>query len=124
MKRNFLLTTVVFVLSAAIFWTTITQLDPLGAQRGVAMFSFFVSVLFGVSSFFTFFFFFSSELFSHRRLGTATYLVAMRRGVLVGILAVLVAALRLYQLLDFWQIILCAIFLFFVELVFLMAKRF
>ncbi len=124
MKRNFLLTIIVFVLSVAIFWTTINQLDPLGSQRSVAMLAFFVSVICGISSFFTFVFFFASELFSRRRLGKASFLVAVRRGVLVGIFVIVIAALRLFQLLDLFQIVLCAIFLIFVELIFLTSKRF
>jgi hypothetical protein len=124
MRRNFLLTTIIFVLSLVIFWITITQLDPLGEQRYIAIFSFFLSVFFMFTTFFTFFFFFAAELFSHRRLGTASFLIAIRRGFFTGFFVVFITTLKLYQLLDVVQIILCAMFLIFIELIFLTAKRF
>ncbi len=124
MKRNFSLTIIVLILSLAIFWTTINQLDPLGEQRAVAMLAFFLSIFCGFASFFTFFTFFASELFSHRKLGTASYLVAIRRGILIGVFVIFIAALKIYQLLDVFQIVLCGLFLIFVELIFLTAKRF
>ena len=117
MLRNFLLTGAVFVLSVLIFATTVQNLDPLGAQKSVALLSFFLSLFFGVGALGTFVFFFASEVFSGRKLGSRAFLTALRRGILLSVFVTSLMVLQLFRFLSVVEVLLLAAFLIFVELI-------
>ncbi len=123
MFRNFFLTGVLFVLSGIICYMTIQNIDPLGEQKAIALLIFHFSVFCGVTSFFTFLFFFASELFSERRLKSQDFLVAVRRGLWVGIFVTVILVLQMFRLLGLFEVTLLAIFLSLVEFIFLSAGK-
>lgn len=124
MTRNFILTIIVFLLSAAIFYVTVTQLDPLGEQQNIAFFTFFLSAFFGIASFFTLFFFFLAELISRRSLGLRYFFPAMRRGGLLATLVVVLLFLQFFRMLGILEAALLIIFLVLLEAIFIsMGKR-
>ncbi len=118
MTRNFILTVVVFLLSVAVFYVTVTQLDPLGEQRHVAFFAFFLSIFCGVTAFFTFFFFFLHELMAQRKLGSRQFLIAMRRGLLLAVFVVVLLLLQLFRMLGLFEFAMLSTFLILVEVIF------
>lgn len=123
MWKNFLLTGLIFCLSVWIFYTSIIYLDPLGEQKDTAFLAFFVSFFCGVTSFFTFIFFFASELFFGKKLGTSKFLVALRRGILVSIFFTLLLVLQFFRFLGLVEIVLLAVFLSLVEWILVTAKK-
>jgi hypothetical protein len=123
MIRNLFLTGVLFILSGIIFYTTVLQLDPLGEQKTIALLAFYLSIFCGVSSFFTFLFFFGAELLSGRKLKTQHFLIALRRGILVGMFVIVLFLLQMFRLLGLFEITLLAIFLSLVEFIVLSTKR-
>ncbi|MCF7830948.1 hypothetical protein K9M41_03065 [Candidatus Gracilibacteria bacterium] len=123
MLKNFLLTATIFILSSAIFYTTIQNLDPLGGQQIIAITAFFLSIFCGVASFATFLFFFGAEIYKGRKLGTPAFLVAVRRGMLVAIFIGGLLVLQFFRLLSPFEATLLAIFLSLVEYIFISAKR-
>lgn len=123
MIKNFLLTATIFVLSSAIFYTTIQNLDPLGGQQVIAVIAFFLSVFCGIASFFTFLFFFGAELVKGKKLNTPAFLIALRRGILVAIFVTVLLVLQFFRLLSLFEATLLAIFLSLVEYIFISAKR-
>ena len=60
MWRNLLLTFIILVLCGFILYVTIFQLDPMGEQKYIAYLALGASILFGIWSFFTLFFFFGA----------------------------------------------------------------
>jgi len=98
---------------------TLQNIDPLGDQKTIALLIFYFSIFCGVTSFFTFLFFFGSEIFSDRRLKSQDFLVAVRRGFWVGIFVVVVLILQMFRLLGLFEVTLLAIFLSLVEFIFL-----
>ncbi len=122
MFRNFFLTGLVFILSGSIFYTTIQHLDPLGEQKWIALVVFCVSAFFGIASFGTFVFFFADEVLSHRNLGAEAFLIAFRRGSLVGLFLVVLLILQLMHLLSVFEILVLGIFLALVEFIFWSSK--
>jgi len=123
MLRNFLLTGLVLALSGGVFWMTLGNIDPMGEQRLIAYFSFFLSLFCGVGAFFTFVFFFGKELVVGQKLGMRQFLIAMRRGILVAVFVSGVAALQLFRLLGVLEVVLLATFLIVLELIFLSGTR-
>ena len=123
MFRNFLLTFVIFVFSIAIFYMTIFNLDPMGEQRTIAFFAFFLSTFCGVASFFTFLFFFGAEIFLGKKLGSKNFLIAIRRGILVGIFVTAILGLQILRLLGIFETILLASFLAILEWIILSANK-
>ncbi len=123
MWRNFLFTSLILILSAFILYTTLLNLDPLGEQRMVALFAFFLSIFFGVSALMTFIFFFSSELFSGRKLGNISFFRALRRGILVGIFVVVLFLLQFFRFLGWLEGGLLVLFLILIEFIFLSRSR-
>lgn len=115
MWRNFLLTGLVLGVSIAILYTSIFHLNPLGEQRDIAFLSFFVSLFCGLVSFFTFLFFFASELFFGKKLGTKYFIIAFRRSILLALFFCILLVLQLFRLLGLLEIVLLSIFLALVE---------
>lgn len=115
MFRNFFFTTLILLFSAGILWVTVSELDPFGPQKNVALVTFFFSLFLFVATFCTFVFFFASELFSGRRLGSRKFLVSLRRGIFV---AVYFTTYMVLEWLNFWGVlegVLLAVFLILVE---------
>ena len=123
MLRNFFLTGLIFALSGGVFWMTLGNLDPIGEQRFIAYFSFFLSLFFGVGAFFTFVFFFWREIAIGQKLGMRQFLVAVRRGILVAVFVSGMAVLQLFRLLGVLEVVLLATFLVVLELIFLSTTR-
>ncbi len=123
MLRNLLLTGVLFLISGLLFATTIGNLDPLGEQKLIALVVFYLSMFCGVTSFFTFLFFFGSELLSGRKLRTQHFLVAVRRGIFVGVFVITLLVLQMFRLLGLFEVTLLAIFLSLLEFIILSAKK-
>ncbi len=123
MFRNLFLMGVLFLLSGIIFYTTVINLDPLGAQKTISLIVFYFSLLCGVSSFFTFLFFFGSEVAAGKKLKTQHFLIAIRRGILVGLFVAILLVLQMFRLLGLFEITLLAIFLSLVEFIVLSAKK-
>ena len=99
-------------------YVTIFNLDPLGEQKIIAFLAFFMAAFLGISSFFTFVFFFASELISGKKLGVRYFLVAVRRGIMVAAFFVGVLLLQALGLLGLLEAILWAAFLAIVEWIF------
>ncbi len=118
MVRYLLLTTIIFLLSATIFYITITRLDPFSEQNEIAYFSFFFSIFIFIASFFTFFFFFTAELFSQINLGMQYYLISIRRGTLISVFLTTLLGLKLLQILGIVEIVLLGVFLILLEIIF------
>jgi hypothetical protein len=123
MLRNFLLTGVVFVLSIGILYTTLQNLDPLGSQKTIALFSFFISIFCGIGAFCTFLFFFGTELFRGRKLPQRVFLISLRRGVLSTLFFTGIVALQYIRFLGVLEVTLLALFLILVEMIFLSSKK-
>jgi len=123
MIRHFLLTLVVLALSVGIFTLTLLRLSPVGGQAPLAFFSFFLSLFFGVTAFFTLVSFFAAEMVVHHRLGTRAYLIALRRGSLVGIYVCGLGVLQLFHMLSLFEAVVLAIFLALVEMIFVSAGK-
>lgn len=123
MLKNFLLTGIVFVLSGGILYTTLLNLDPLGPQKIIALFAFFLSAFCGISSFMTFLFFFGAELFRGRKLASRAFLIALRRGILTGFFVLGILLLQYFRFLDLLEVVLLAVFLALVEFIFLSARK-
>ncbi len=123
MYRNFILTFIILALSGVILYTTVLNLDPLGEQKTIALIALFLSIFGGVSSFFTFTFFFAAEIFANRKLDTRHFIVAVRRGVFVGILACSLGGLQLMRLLGNYEITLLVCFFIVSELIILSAGK-
>ena len=116
------MTAVVLLLSAGIFYTTVFNLNPLGAQPYLAWITFYVSIFCGVWAFFTMFFFFAAELFTGYKLGDRQFLVAGRRGVLVALFVIGVLGLQYFRFLGLIEGLLWLMFLCLVEWIFLTSK--
>ncbi len=123
MWKNFLCTGFIFLLCSFIFYITIEKIDPLGPQQDIAYFSFFVSYFFGIVSFFTFLFFFSTEWVVHKKLGQKAFFISIRRGILVGFFASIIAVLQIMRLLDWFGMIMIGILLILIELMFLSTPK-
>jgi len=122
MLRSLLLTLAIFLLSTGIASTILLQIDPSGEGKLLIYVALLCSVFFGVGALFTLIFFFGSELFSHQKLGTRHFLVAIRRGVLAGSFGLILAILQLFRLVGFFEVLLLATFLVLIEYVILSAK--
>lgn len=116
------MTAVVLLLSAGIFYTTVFNLNPLGAQPYLAWITFYVSIFCGVWAFFTMFFFFAAELFTGYKLGDRQFLVAGRRGVLVALFVIGVLVLQYFRFLGLIEGLLWLTFLCLIEWIFLTSK--
>ncbi|MDH3324576.1 MAG: hypothetical protein OEL89_02980 [Candidatus Peregrinibacteria bacterium] len=92
-------------------------------QKMIAFFAFFLSAFSGVASFFTFLFFFGAEIFSGKRLGSRNFLVAIRRGIFVGIFITAILALQIFRLLGILEVVLFAAFLAVLEWIILSANK-
>lgn len=123
MFRNLLLTGIVLLLSGGILYTTLQNLDPLGPQKTIALFSFFISVFCGIGAFCTFLFFFGAELFRGRKLPNRVFLVSLRRGILASLFFTGIAVLQYFRFLGPLEVVLFAVFLVLVEMIFLSASR-
>ncbi len=119
MWKNFLLTGIIFLLSGAILYVTIKNLDPLGEQQIIVFSAFFSAIFFGVASFFTFLFFFAGELLKGRKLGSRYFSVAVRRAVLVSLFVSVCCFLQIFRFLGVLEAILLACFLASLEWVFM-----
>ena len=108
----------VLALSIGVFWGTIFRLDPLGDQKIIAFFAFFLSLFGAISSFLALVFFFASEILARRRLGEKAFLVALRRGVLVAVFVNVLLGLHFLRMLGVFELILLAIFLSLFEYIF------
>lgn len=122
MWKNFLLTGVIFCLSVWIFYTSVFYLDPLREQKNIAFLAFFASFFCGITALFTFVFFFASEIFFGKKLGTSKFLVSLRRGILVSIFFTLLLVLQFFRFLGLVEIVLLSIFLALVEWISVTAK--
>lgn len=118
MWRNFVLTGLILGLSAAVMYVAIFNLDPLGEQKIIAFLAFFMSAFLGIASFFTFVFFFASELISGKKLGVRYFLIAVRRGIMVAAFFVGALLLQALGLLGLLELILWAAFVAILEWVF------
>lgn len=123
MWKNFLLTGLILCLSAGIFYVSVFNLDPLGEQKSIAFGSFFVSFFCGAASFFTFVFFFATELFLGKKVGTSKFLLSLRRGILVSVFFTLLLVLQFFRLSGLLEMVLLAIFLALVEWILVSAKK-
>lgn len=123
MTRYLFLTTVIFMLSLAALSLIVSQVDPFGPQKTFAFSTFFVAVFLAMSSFFTFLFFFTKELFSKEDLGHRYYLISMRRGSLIGFSFVALIAMHLLRILTIFEATLLIIFLVLLELSFITNKN-
>jgi len=123
MPRNLALTFAIFALSVAIFYQTIFHLDPLRDQKIIAHSALFLSIFCGISSFSTLLLFFGAEIFAARKLGRRDFLIAVRRGILIGIFAVVIAILQLFRLLGLLEAGLLAAFLITCEWICLAPKK-
>ncbi len=119
MWKNFLLTGIIFLLSGAILYVTIKNLDPLGEQQIIVFSAFFSAIFFGIASFFTFIFFFAGELFQGKKLGSRYFSIAVRRAVLVALFVSICFFLQLFRFLGLIEAILLACFLASLEWVFM-----
>ncbi|MCF7905623.1 hypothetical protein K9L63_00305 [Candidatus Gracilibacteria bacterium] len=119
MFRNFFLTFLVLLLSGSIFYTSLTSLDPLGPQSFIALFTFFISIFFGIASFGTFVCFFGSEIVRGKKLGTPVFFVALRRGIFLALFVTVLLGLQLFRLLGVFEAVLFGLFLLLVEFIFL-----
>ena len=122
MLRSLLLTLAIFLISVGIASTIVLQIDPGGEGKLFIYIALLCSVFFGAGSLFTLIFFFGAELFSHQKLGTRHFLVALRRGILTGSFALILAILQLFRLIGFFEVLLLATFLVLIEYVVLSAK--
>jgi len=116
------MTLVVLLLSAGIFYTTLFNLNPLGAQPYLAWIAFYVSLICGIWAFFTFFFFFAAELFFGHKLGDREFVPAVRRGFLVALLVIGFAILQYFRFLGPIEGLLWLMFLLLVEWIFLTGR--
>lgn len=123
MWRNFLLTGVIFLLSCAVFYVTLFDLDPLGDQQIVAYASFYLSIFLGVTSFMTFLFFFAAELFLGKKMGSRQFLRSVRRGIWVALFVVICLSLQYFRMLGILESVLLICFLAALEWVFMGAKE-
>lgn len=106
------------LLSLGILWVTVTDLDPMGEQRSIAFIAFFISLFSGITSFFTFVFFFGNELLRGKSLGSRYFTKSLRRGMLVSIYF---TTYMLLEWLNYWgmvEAILLGVFLILVEIIF------
>lgn len=118
MFRYFFWTTLGLLLSGGVFVFTITQLDPLGPQGTLALILFFTSLWGSIWSVFTYIFFFGAELMAGENLSQENFKHSLRRGFLIAFLIVILAVLRLFNLLGWTEGILLGLFLVLVELIF------
>ena len=118
MVRYFFWTTLGLLLSGGVFVFIITQLDPLGPQGTLALILFFVSLWGSIWGVFTYIFFFGAELMAGKNLSQKNFKHSLRRGFLIAFLIVIVAVLRLFNLLGWTEGILLGLFLLLVELIF------
>ena len=122
MWRNFILTTIILLLSGFCFYLTFFNLDPFSSQNKIAFLAFFLSIFAGVASFFTLLFFFGAEVVRRKKLKSHDFAVAIRRGTFVGIFVVSILVLQLFRFLGILEFVLIAAFLSVLEFVFLTAK--
>ena len=120
MFRYFFWTTLFLILSAGVFIFTITQIDPLGPQKILAMSLFFISLFGTVWTTLSYMFFFGAELNIGKNLSNENFKYALRRGFLVACFVIAIVTLRLFNMLGWIEGILLALFLFLVELIFSM----
>lgn len=118
MWKNFLLTGFIFCMSVFVFYITLLDLNPLGEQKALAYFSFFISFFLGIGSFFTFFFFFLAEVLLEEEQGSKSFLLALRRGGIVALYFTGLLFLQLFRLLGLFEAILLAAFLSIIEWIF------
>lgn len=122
MWKNLLLTFIVLVLCGFILYVSLFQLDPMGEQKYVAFLALGASVLFGLWSFFTLIFFFGTEIITGYKLGTRSFLIAVRRGFLVAGLSSCLVLLQFLNLLDWPEALLLTLFFGLMEWIFLTGK--
>jgi len=122
MWKNLLLTFIVLVLCGFILYVSLFQLDPMGEQKYVAFLALGASVLFGVWSFFTLIFFFGAEIITGYKLGTRSFLIAVRRGFLIAGLTSCFVLLQFLNLLSWPEAILLTLFFGLMEWIFLTGK--
>ncbi len=116
------MTVAVLLLSGGIFYTTLFNLNPLGAQPYLAWLTFYISLGCGIWAFFTLFFFFAAELFTGYKLGDRQFLVAIRRGALVAIFVLGLGALQYFRFLGPIEGLLWLMFVSLVEWIFLTSR--
>lgn len=119
MLRNFLITALIFFLSGGIMYVTLTSIDPLGTQKIIGFFLFYISLFLGVSAFFTCVFFFAKELIQRKKLGHRSFGVSVRRGILTSLFITIITLLQMFRILDIYETILLAVFLSLVEYIFI-----
>ncbi len=122
MLRSLLLTGTIFILSLGILLTILFQIDPLGEGKTLIYSALFLALFSGISSFITLLIFFGSEILSKHKLGSRHFLVALRRGILVGVFVTIAALLQLFRLWGIFEGLLLATFLVLIEYVILSAK--
>lgn len=122
MWKYFFFTGLIFVLSGAIFSITLTNIDPLGTQKNVGFFLFYISCFLGISTFFTLLLFFAKEIWFKKRLGHKSFAIALRRGILIGFLCTAVFFLQMFRMFDIYEALLLLIFLSLIEYLFLTNK--
>ncbi len=122
MWKNLLLTFIVLVLCGFILYVSLFQLDPMGEQKYVAFLALGASVLFGLWSFFTLIFFFGAEIITGYKLGTRSFLIAVRRGFLIAGLTGCLLLLQFLNLLSWPEAILLTLFFGLMEWIFLTGK--
>jgi hypothetical protein len=120
MFRYFFWITLFLILSAGVFIFTITQIDPIGPQKTLAISLFFISLFGTVWTVMSYLFFFGAELNVGKNLSNENFQHALRQGFLVAFFVTALVTLRLFNLLGWIEGILLAIFLFLVELIFSM----
>lgn len=119
MQKNIFLTLLTTLLSAAILYITVHQLDPFGPHQSLSYGTLLLGLFCGVSSFCTLLFFFGLELVRGGKLGTRSYIISLRRGMWLGIFATSVVGLQLIGLMRPFEMGLLALFLFAIELIFI-----
>ncbi len=122
MWRNFLLMSIIFMLSLLILLVTIDRLDPTGAQKLWVFISFYCSILFMVWSFFGFVFFFGAELFAGHKLGHKAFVGSLRRSFFVGLFCVCCVGLQYFRVLGLLEVSLLLTFFILLEWVFMTTK--
>jgi len=121
MKKHFILTSLILILSFILFYITIFSLDPLGEQKNIAFFTFFSSLFLGLSSLFTLTFFFAAETILKTKLGHKAFMISLRRGILTGIFGISFFILQFLRIFDTFEIILIGAFLILIEVIIMSA---
>ena len=123
MKKAFLFSTIILFISIYTLFITLTRLDPFSDHKVFALSLFFVSTFCIVAAFFSFVFFFLSEIILKRKLSKKHYFRAIRRASLFGIYVILVLGLHLLGILDLLELLLIGIYLGVIEWIFITSSK-